>query len=209
MDASQLLNNIRLVPVVVIEDVNHAVPLAITLRDAGIQAIEITLRSSCALSAIDKIAREVPELIVGAGSVRHTAQFADIISAGARFGVSPGASELLLNKAAECNLPFVPGAETASEMVRLLERGYELQKFFPAELSGGVKKLKALSAPLPEIRFFPTGGITAALAPTYLAHHAVACIGGSWFIPDTKLSTGDFTGIGELAEQTMKLTHAW
>lgn len=205
MDASNLLSKSRIVPVVVIEDAATAVDLAKTLRDVGLCAIEVTLRTECALAAIELIANQVPDIIVGAGSMRRPAQFAEIAARGARFAVSPGATDLLIDEAIRSNMPLVPGAATASEMINLMERGYVLQKFFPAELLGGVAMLKALSAPLPEIRFFPTGGITAALAKDYLSLSCVTCIGGSWFVPAALLREGQFEKIGQLAAEAVAL----
>ena len=205
MDASNLLSKSRIVPVVVIEDAATAVDLAKTLRDVGLGAIEVTLRTECALAAIELIANQVPDIIVGAGSMRRPAQFAEIAARGARFAVSPGATDLLIDEAIRSNMPLVPGAATASEMINLMERGYVLQKFFPAELLGGVAMLKALSAPLPEIRFFPTGGITAALAKDYLSLSCVTCIGGSWFVPAALLREGQFEKIGQLAAEAVAL----
>jgi 2-dehydro-3-deoxyphosphogluconate aldolase/(4S)-4-hydroxy-2-oxoglutarate aldolase len=203
MDATSLLAGTHIVPVVVIEDEATVTPLAEVLLTSGIRAIEITLRSSPALAAIERVALTVPELIVGAGSVREPGQFRQIADAGAQFAVSPGSSERLLAAARENALPFVPGAVTASEIIRLLEHGYRLQKFFPAELSGGLAQLRALAAPLPEVRFFPTGGITLALARDYLAFDRVSCIGGSWFVPEVALRERDFVKVRRLATEAV------
>jgi 2-dehydro-3-deoxyphosphogluconate aldolase / (4S)-4-hydroxy-2-oxoglutarate aldolase len=208
MDASQLLNHCRIVPVVAIHDKAIAVDLAICLRDAGIKAIEVTLRTDDALQAIEAIANGVPDIITGAGSIRVPSHFDDVAARGARFAVSPGASEKLLAAANKARLPFVPGGATASEIISLSEHGYTLQKFFPAELSGGMSMLKALSAPLPEVRFFPTGGITAELAPSYLALSCVTCVGGSWFVSPALLADKDFNRIGQLAKQAVHITAA-
>ena len=199
MDATDLFSEVRVVPVVVIEEVAMAVPLAETLRDAGIGAIEVTLRTEAGLPAITRIAREVPGIIIGAGSVRHPQQFGQIVDAGARFAVSPGATDELLEAADSASLPFVPGATTASEVLSLLQQGYQFQKFFPAELIGGIQMIKALSAPIAEVSFFPTGGITLALARDYLALPNVRCVGGSWFVPTEALRAGDFKKITSLA----------
>ncbi len=207
MDASALLAGQRIVPVVVIEDAASAAPLAETLLEAGLGAIEVTLRSDAALAAIERIAAATPELVLGAGSVRRAEHLAQVREAGARFAVSPGATTRLLDAAEATALPFVPGAVTASEMMRLRERGYSLQKFFPAELSGGVAALRALAAPLPEVRFFPTGGITAERARDYLAFDAVACLGGSWMVPAALLGAGDYTAIGRLAGEAARLAN--
>jgi len=199
MDIRTVLGDIRVVPVIVLEDAGQAVALARTLCDAGLPAVEITLRTAAALEAIRSIAAEVPDAIVGAGSVRSAAHLRECVQAGARFAVSPGSSPGLLDAAAGAEIPLVPGAATASEVMRLLEAGYTLQKFFPAEGAGGTAMLKALGAPLPEARFFPTGGITDALAGDYLALPNVACVGGSWIAPPTLLAAGDFEAIGRRA----------
>ncbi len=206
MDATELLNGIRLMPVIVIDEVEHAVPLAIALRDAGVRAMEITLRTPAALDALTRIHREVPEMLLGVGSVRRPEQFAQAQAAGAGFAVSPGVTPRLLQAAESCGLPYLPGAATATEVLQLLENGYRLQKFFPAEQLGGAATLKALSAPLPEVRFCPTGGVNAQNALHYLALPQVACIGGSWFIPSALLAAEDFTTIGEQAVDAIALT---
>lgn len=199
MDASTLLKYSKIVPVVIIDDPESAVALAETLVDAGLNTIEVTLRTPLAMQAIEKIASAVPEALLGAGSIRQASQFEQAKSAGARFAVSPGASEILLDAAVASEMPFVPGAVTASEAIRLQEREYSLLKFFPAELAGGTKMLKALGAPLPEARFMPTGGITVELAGEYLALPNVSCIGGSWITPAELLANKDFKAIGKIA----------
>lgn len=206
MDASEFFASAAVVPVVVIEEADTAVELAATLAGAGLKFVEVTLRTPAALSAIERIANEVPEAIVGAGSVRRASQMSEIVSAGARFAVSPGASDGLLRAAADCALPFVPGAVTPSESIKLLECGYRLQKFFPAELAGGMAMLKAFAAPIPEARFFPTGGITVESAADYLAMQNVACVGGSWVAPISLLRKRDFDGIGRFARDAANLT---
>jgi len=205
MNAAELLRGLRVVPVVVVDDADKAVTLARTLLDAGLQAIEVTLRTPAALDAIAKIAANVPDMIVGAGSVRHAAQVTDVISAGARFGVCPGSSPALLDAIDQAGLPFIPGAITPSETLALLERGYVLQKFFPAELSGGMNYLKGIAAPIPEARFMPTGGITVENAPAYLALDSVACIGGTWIVPPQALAASNFDAIGDLARSAAAL----
>lgn len=207
MDAGALLAGTCLMPVVVIDDEASAVPLAKTLLEAGIGAMEVTLRSGAALPAIEAIAVAVPGMLLGAGSVSRPDQLSRAADAGARFAVSPGASERLLAAAAELKLPYVPCAATASEMIRLQEHGYTLQKVFPAESLGGVAYLKALSGPLPEVRFFPTGGITLDLAADYLAFSRVACVGGSWFVPVDRLAAGDFAAIARLARTARERLH--
>lgn len=205
MNAADLLSGQRVVPVVVIEDANDAVPLARTLLSAGLGAIEVTLRTEEGLAAIERIANEVPDMLLGAGSVRRAAQVADVKSAGAEFAVSPGSSDSLLDAAADAALPFVPGAVTASEVLKLLDLGYTLQKFFPAELSGGAPFLKALGAPIPEVHFMPTGGVTPGNAVDYLSLPNVACIGGSWIAPSGLLREKNFDAIARLAGEAARL----
>ncbi len=205
MDASDLLSAFRVVPVVAIDDRAHAVPLAETLVDAGLSVIEITLRTPGALGAIEDVARRVPEILVGAGSIRQAGQVTDVANAGARFGVSPGTTDALLDAVADCGLPFVPGAATPSEMIALCERGYTLQKFFPAEAAGGIALLKSVASPIPEARFVPTGGISYETAPDYLALGNVTAIGGSWITPARIIAAGDFERIGALARDAALL----
>jgi 2-dehydro-3-deoxyphosphogluconate aldolase/(4S)-4-hydroxy-2-oxoglutarate aldolase len=168
------------IPVVVIDDLDDAVPLARALVRGGLPAIEVTLRTQPALAAIEKISEEVEGAVVGAGTVTTTAQISDALLAGARFLVSPGATPALLDGLQAADVPFLPGTATASDVVALLERGITHAKLFPAEVVGGVKALKAFSGPFPQLRFCPTGGINAANAPEYLAQPNVACVGGSW-----------------------------
>ena len=204
-DATGLLKDIRVVPVLVIEQVEQAVPLAEVLVDAGIGAMEITLRTEAALAAIEAVAASVPDIVVGAGSVRMAGQFTTLVDAGARFAVSPGATGALLEAADAAAIPLVPGAATATEVLRLLESGYRLQKLFPAQQSGGMSLLKSLGAPIPEVSFFPTGGIDLGLAREYLALPNVHCVGGSWFVPIDALRAGDFERIRVLAKEAAGL----
>ena len=203
--ADKLLQGSRVVPVVVIDEVDTAVPLAETLLQSGLRAIEVTLRTPSAVDAIAAIAATVPGVLVGAGSVRNAAQVTEVVDAGAQFGVSPGHSNALLDAVAAARLPFIPGAVTPSESLALFERGYALQKFFPAGVAGGVPYLRAISGPLPEIRFMPTGGITVDNAPDYLALPNVACIGGSWIVPGDALRRRDFATIAALAKAAASL----
>lgn len=205
MDVGELLKRERIVPVVVIDDAAKAVPLARTLMEAGLNSIEVTLRSAAALAAIEQIATKVPGLIVGAGSLRRSEQVSDIREAGAQFAVAPGWAPGLLDAAEVAGLPLLPGAATAAEMMQLFERGYALQKFFLAELAGGIPYLRAVGAPLPELRFVPTGGITAELAGDYLALPNVAAVGGTWITPKCLLDAGDFDRIGQLAADAIAI----
>lgn len=200
--ASRLLASVSVLPVVVLQDATHAVPLAQTLLREGIDAMEITLRSAAALRAIEAVATAVPEMLVGAGTVLDIAQMRTVQAAGARFAVSPGASEELLSNAC---MPYIPGAATASECMAAQRAGYTLVKFFPAEAIGGIAALRALSGPMPMLRFCATGGIDAANASAYLALNNVACVGGSWFVPEETIATGDLRSIGRLAKQAAVL----
>jgi len=205
MEIIELLGSTRIVPVVSIDDAGLAVPLARTLLDSGIAIIEITLRTPAALEAIENVAREIPEMIVGAGSIRRPEQIAGIKQAGARFAVSPGATDTLISEATRQKVPFLPGAATPSEMLVLLEKGFTLQKFFPAETVGGIDLLRAVAGPVPEVRFVPTGGISLELATDYLAQPNVAAIGGSWIAPSSLVNAGDFDQIARLARQAQQL----
>lgn len=168
------------VPVVVIDDLDDAVPLASALVRGGLPAIEVTLRTQPALAAIELIAEQVPGAFVGAGTVTTPQQVEDALAAGARFLVSPGATPLLLDALQASGVPFLAGTATPSDVIALLERGITHAKFFPAEINGGVKALKALHGPFPQMRFCPTGGIDVVKAPEYLALPNVVCVGGSW-----------------------------
>jgi 2-dehydro-3-deoxyphosphogluconate aldolase / (4S)-4-hydroxy-2-oxoglutarate aldolase len=187
------------IPVVVVDSVEDAVPLAEALVRGGLPAIEVTLRTEAALGAIERIAAEVEGAVVGAGTVTTTAQLADARSAGARFFVSPGATPALLDAFQAADMPFLPGTATASDVVALIERGITHAKLFPAEVVGGVKALKAFAGPFGQMRFCPTGGIDAANAADYLALPNVACVGGSWMV------SGDFERVEALAAEASAL----
>lgn len=175
-----LLELSPVMPVVVIEDAADAVPTARALLDGGIGVIELTLRTPAALAAIERVAAEVPDIVIGAGTVVSPDQAKQAADAGAKFLVTPGSTDAVVDACFETGLPFLPGASTVSEAMRLAERGLSALKFFPAEASGGVAYLKSIAGPLPSLRFCPTGGITVASAPSYLALPNVGCIGGSW-----------------------------
>ncbi|WP_028811263.1 bifunctional 4-hydroxy-2-oxoglutarate aldolase/2-dehydro-3-deoxy-phosphogluconate aldolase [Streptomyces flavidovirens] len=193
------------VPVVVLEDAADAVPLARALVAGGLPAIEVTLRTPAALDSIRAIAAEVPDAVVGAGTVISPAGVADAVAAGARFLVSPGWTDTLLDAMKGSGVPFLPGVSTASEVVALLERGVTEMKFFPAEAAGGTAYLKSLGAPLPQARFCPTGGITLASAPSYLALANVGCVGGTWMLPPAALTTKDWPRVETLAREAAAL----
>lgn len=194
------------VPVVIIDDAKHAVPMARALVAGGIRAIEVTLRTAAALDAVRAIANEVEDAVVGVGTVLNADQLHAAAAAGARFAVSPGNAPRLLDAADDSDLPLLPGAATASEAMTLLERGYRLQKFFPAAYAGGTKLLGAWSSPLAAIRFCPTGGITLQNAIDYLALPNVICVGGSWLTPKDALANGDWAYIERLAREAAALT---
>ncbi|GAA0987818.1 bifunctional 4-hydroxy-2-oxoglutarate aldolase/2-dehydro-3-deoxy-phosphogluconate aldolase [Nocardiopsis tropica] len=192
-------------PVVVVSDAETAVPLARALVAGGLPGIEVTLRTPAALEAIGRIAAEVPEAVVGAGTVVSPGQARAAAEAGARFLVSPGCTADLASAMADTGLPFLPGVGTVSEAMALLERGLSALKFFPAEAAGGAAFLKSLTGPLPQVRFCPTGGITAASAPSYLALSNVGCVGGSWLTPADLVSAGDWGRVTRLAEEAAAL----
>ena len=193
-----------IVPVLVIEDADTARPLAEALVAGGLPALEVTLRTPAALEAIRAMA-EVPGGVVGAGTLLTPADVAAAKAAGARFGVSPGATDRLLDAAEAADLPLLPGAATATEAMRLLERGYDMLKFFPAEAAGGVRALKAIGAPIPQVSFCPTGGVTPRNAPDYLALGNVVCAGGSWVVPADRVATRDWAGIEAAARDAAAL----
>ncbi|AOS62514.1 bifunctional 4-hydroxy-2-oxoglutarate aldolase/2-dehydro-3-deoxy-phosphogluconate aldolase [Actinoalloteichus hymeniacidonis] len=198
-EPTDLLGISPVIPVVVIDDADHAVPLARALVAGGISIIEVTLRTPVALQAIERIAAEVPDILIGAGTVTAPAHAAQAASAGARFLVTPGSTRSLLQSAEETGLPILPGAATASEALQLVEMGYSSLKFFPAEAAGGVGYLRSLAGPLPQLRFCPTGGISPDNAAGYLALPNVGCVGGSWLTPAKALATGDWKSVTTLA----------
>jgi 2-dehydro-3-deoxyphosphogluconate aldolase / (4S)-4-hydroxy-2-oxoglutarate aldolase len=196
------------IPVIVLEDAAIAVPLARALVAGGLTVIEVTLRTGAAMGAIEAIAGEVEGAIVGAGTVLSKGQLVASARAGARFIVSPGVNEDLLKAAQDSPVPFLPGAATASEVMQLMDMGYTMQKFFPAEPAGGVAYLKALASPLPAVSFCPTGGISEKNAPSYLALPNVVCVGGSWVTPKDALGLGDWSRITTLARAAVALRAA-
>ncbi|WP_330176075.1 bifunctional 4-hydroxy-2-oxoglutarate aldolase/2-dehydro-3-deoxy-phosphogluconate aldolase [Streptomyces sp. NBC_01498] len=202
---SSVLDLAAVVPVVVLDDVADAVPLARALVAGGLPAIEVTLRTPVALDAIRAIAAEVPGAVVGAGTVVSPRSVTEAVTAGARFLVSPGWTETLLEALRASGVPFLPGVSTASEVVALLERGVSEMKFFPAEAAGGTAYLKALAGPLPQARFCPTGGVSAASAGAYLALGNVACVGGSWMLPPDAIVAKDWDRVRKLAQEAANL----
>ncbi len=207
-DASQsneaLCRLAPVIPVLVIDGAATARPLAEALVAGGLPVLEVTLRTPAALDAIRAMA-EVPGGVVGAGTLLTPEDVMAAKSAGARFGVSPGATDRLLKACEDADLPLLPGAATASEAMALLERGYTVQKFFPAEANGGIPALKAIGAPIPQVRFCPTGGVSLSNAPDYLALSNTLCVGGSWVAPKDAVSAGDWGRIEELARAAAAL----
>lgn len=198
---ADILDLAPVMPVVVVQEAESAVPLARALVAGGLPGIEVTLRTPAALEAIERIAAEVPEAVVGAGTVVTPDQARAAAGAGARFLVSPGCTDALASAMADTGLPFLPGVSTVSEAMALLERGVSEMKFFPAEAAGGAAFLKSLTGPLPQVRFCPTGGITADSAPAYLALPNVGCVGGSWLTPADAVASGDWERITGLARR--------
>ena len=193
------------IPVLAIDRIEDALPLCRALADNGLPVLEITLRTACALDAIALVARELPHACVGAGTVLSATDLANVSDAGARFAISPGATDALFDAAKASRTPLIPGIATASELMRGMEHGWRRFKFFPAESSGGIGALKGFGGPLPMARFCPTGGIDAAKAPAYLALPNVACVGGSWMVPADAVKAGDWARIGALASEAASL----
>ena len=200
-----VLDVVPVMPVVIVEQVAEAVPIAQALAAGGLPAIELTLRTPVALDAIRAITAEVPEILVGAGTVTDPAQADEAADAGAQFLVSPGATPALLTSMADTGLPYLPGTATASEVMAVLETGVTEMKFFPAEAAGGAAYLKSIASPLPHARFCPTGGITAETAPHYLALRNVGCVGGSWLTPADAVAARDWDRIESLAREAATL----
>ena len=193
------------IPVIVIQHLEQAVPLARALVAGGVTVLEVTLRTPVALEAVARIAREVPQAIVGAGTVRSPEDARAAHAAGSRFAVSPGYTEAVSEACQRLHLPLLPGVSTASEVMQAQAGGHDFLKFFPASAVGGIPLLKALAGPFPDVVFCPTGGITAETAPQYLAQPNVQVVGGSWLTPADALAAGDWGRITALAQQARAL----
>ena len=200
----ELCQQVPVIPVLVVNDVAHATPLAETLVEFGLHVLEVTLRTPVALDVIHAMSK-VPGSLVGAGTVLTPEDVRAVKAAGAVFAVSPGATDDLLAAAKQEGLAILPGAVTASEVMRLIEKGFDTLKFFPAEAAGGRPMLKSLYGPLPGVSFCPTGGISEQSAVDYLALPNVLCVGGSWVTPKVMVETGDWEGIARLAKATHSL----
>lgn len=194
-----------IVPVVVIENIKDAVPLAQSLIEGGIQIIEVTLRSSCALEAIELIAKNVPKMRVGAGTILNPTQLEQAQNRGAEFLISPGLTIKLLEYAKKKDMPLIPGVSSSSEVMQALELGYSALKFFPAEYCGGVKLLNAFNGPFKGVKFCPTGGISADNMRSYLNLENVLCVGGSWLTPKNLIQNKEWDKITEICKQSLAL----
>jgi len=205
LDPLALASHGPVIPVIVIEQAEHAVPMARALFDGGVRVLEVTLRTPAALAAIAAIARSIPDVIVGAGTVRSDADARAALAAGARFAVSPGFSPRVAAACRETGLALLPGVATASEVMLAADHGFRFLKFFPASAAGGTAMLKAWASVFADVSFCPTGGITAASAPDYLALAIVKVVGGSWLTPPEAIAAADWILIERLARDAASL----
>ncbi len=208
MNIDDILDVAKIIPVLEVSSLEKATPLAKALARGGMQVVEVTLRTPCALEVVAAMRSAAPELIVGVGTICKPSDVVAAIDAGAAFLVSPGASETLLGELAASGAPSMPGVATASESIAAFEAGFKAQKFFPAELAGGVSDLKALAGPLPDVRFCPTGGVSAARALDYLALPNVACVGGSWVATKQLIAESAWVVIEDNARTAVDLQSA-
>jgi 2-dehydro-3-deoxyphosphogluconate aldolase / (4S)-4-hydroxy-2-oxoglutarate aldolase len=204
----QVMTDAPVIPVIVLSDVAHAVPLARALVAGGIRMLEVTLRTPVALACIEAIARDVPEAVIGAGTVRSAADAQAASMAGAQFAVSPGYTHAIGKACLDLHLPLLPGVATGSEVLAAQEDGWNHLKFFPAMQAGGAAMLKAWQGPFGDVKFCPTGGVTIVNAPDFLSLANVVCVGGSWLTPALAIATGDWTRITQLAREATQLTRA-
>ena len=196
----------RVVPVIVLSDPAHAVPLAHALLEGGIDVMEITLRSDAALASIEAVAKAVPQMHLGAGTVTRVAEVQRVIDAGATFALSPGATDALIDAVKTAKLPFIPGVMTPGEVMHRREQGFSLMKLFPAQQAGGLAMLKALGAPIPDVKFCPTGGVSPENLKDFLKLSNVAMAGGSWLTPADALAASDWKRITQLAREAIMLS---
>lgn len=208
LTAVDVMRDKPVIPVIVLDDVAQAVPLARALVEGGIRMLEVTLRTPAALACIEAIAAEVPAAVAGAGTIRSAADARAAVAAGARFAVSPGYTRAVGQACRELGLPLLPGIATGSEVMQAQEDGYTELKFFPAMQAGGLAMLKAFAGPFHDVRFCPTGGITAANAREFLALPNVVCVGGSWLTPQDAVKAGDWGRITALAREAAALAEA-
>jgi len=205
MAIRELLALAPVIPVLTIEKLEHAVPLAKALSAGGLRVLEVTLRTPVALAAIEAMRKAVPGAVVGVGTLTKPEDFKAAAAAGAQFGVSPGLTASMAEAARSVSFPLLPGIMTPAELIAGLGWGFDTFKLFPAQQAGGIGMLKALGAPFPEVVFCPTGGITRATAPEFLALKNVACVGGSWVAPTESVRNGDWAGIEALARDAAAL----
>lgn len=205
MNIRSILALAPVIPVLTIEHIDHAVPLARALASGGLRVLEITLRTPAALPAIEAMRKAVPDAVVGVGTLARPGDFVTAGNAGAQFGVSPGLTAEMAAAARAASFPMLPGIMTPTELLAGLGWGYDTFKLFPAQQAGGIGMLKALGAPFPEVVFCPTGGISRATAPDFLALPNVACVGGSWVAPTDKIRAGDWAAIEQLAKDASSL----
>lgn len=208
MSFQESLKATRLVPVIVIKDIAHAVPLARALVEGGLNILEVTMRTPAALDAIAAIARDVPGALVGAGTVINGGQFAAAVQAGSQFVVSPGLTDDVVQASRDHNVPILPGIATASDIMRGLALGLDMFKFFPAETSGGAPAIKAFGGPFPQVKFCPTGGVSTKNLGSYLSLPNVICAGGSWMVPSDLNEADAFARAAEMAREASRLAHA-
>lgn len=208
MNIRSILALAPVIPVLTVEQVEHAVPLARALCAGGLRVLEVTLRTTAALPAIEAMRKGVPEAIVGVGTLARPGDFTMASDVGAQFGVSPGLTAELAAAARAASFPMLPGIMTPSELLAGLGWGYDTFKLFPAQQAGAIGMLKALGAPFPEVMFCPTGGITRSTAPDFLELPNVACVGGSWVAPADKIRAGDWAGIEQLAKDAASLVRS-
>lgn len=206
LTALEVLTASPIVPVIAIQQIKDAVPLAKALVSAGVNVLEVTLRTECALEAIRLIKASVPEAIVGAGTVTNATQYAQAVEAGAEFIISPGLTENILKASKAYSVPFIPGVATPSELMLAAEYGLSVLKFFPAEINGGINALKAFAGPFAQVKFCPTGGVNEKNYRDYLALSNVLCVGGTWFVPKASIEDGDFEHIHQLAKRAIEGT---
>jgi len=207
MSISKILSLGPVMPVIVIEQANHAIPLGEALLTGGIKTIEITLRTSAALNAIEQLAKHLPEIYVGAGTILTKENATRAKNSGAKFCVSPGTTSSIIDACNECNISLLPGASTVSEMLTLSEAGFSEIKFFPASAAGGIPFIKSLISPLPNLKFCPTGGISYETASGWLSLVNVSCVGGSWIAPAKDINDQNFSEITARAKQATKLVN--
>ncbi len=205
LTALQVMQDAPVIPVIVLNELAHAVPLARALLAGGIRMLEVTLRTPLALACMEAIARDVPDAVLGAGTVRSAADARAAAMAGARFAVSPGYTHKIGQACHDLGLPLLPGVATGSEILMCQEDGLSALKFFPAMQAGGLAMLKAWGGPFADVKFCPTGGITLANAPEFLVLPNVVCVGGSWLVPADALAIGDWARVTQLARDTLAL----